>query len=75
MYVDNEKELEALIATKEKELEQLREREAELLRNIPERGFKAAKEGQRLRSAMEVISDDLRKHRKRLADSRSQASH
>ena len=72
--MDNEKALEALIATKEKELEQLRERETELLRNIPARGFRAAEEGQRLRSAMEVISEDLRKHRMRLAESRSHAS-
>lgn len=72
--MDNEKALEVLIAAKEKELEQLREREAELLRNIPARGFSAAKEGQRLRSAMEVISEDLHKRGMRLAESRSHAS-
>ena len=64
------RELEAQLASKEEKLKELQRRDAELLENIPEKGFHAASEHVHLQSQMDVLYESIRDKKHDLAMAR-----
>ena len=64
------RELEAQLASKEEKLKVLQRRDAELLENIPEKGFHAASEHVHLQSQMDVLYESIRDKKHDLAMAR-----
>ena len=65
------REIEEELAQDRKRLAELEKREAELLENIPDKGFHTATDRVNLQSEMKVLEDSIRKKEKRLAVARS----
>jgi hypothetical protein len=64
-------ELEAQVASDKQKYEQIERRGAELVENIPPRGFGAVSTGLEYRGEMEALDDSIRKGEEMLAGERS----
>lgn len=63
-------DLQAQLASDEEKLKELQRRDAELLQNIPEKGFHAAADHVHLQNQMDVLYESIREKKHELAMAR-----